>query len=398
MTSKTREWMLRLIVVLGSCLFTLMLFEFVVRLIEPKEIMRYFFVESDSVLHHKFIPGAKGVYKTTEFETHYAINSLGLRDYEFPAKKPANVCRIMMVGDSFTEGEGVELDETFSKVLERMLRAKPGSAIQYQVINAGCGSYSPLLEYLYLKDAGLNLSPDIVLLFYDLSDVYDDIHYTMNARFDSQGVPVGVTPTPESHGGDRFARLVLGVKDFLKDHTRLYNFVRLRIGRYIEASGGEGIELGNIQYDKYAMFRDNYAARNDTDWSLSYRYLLLTRDLLKAKGVDFWVVVYPYGLQVGPTEFGEGRRYWGFKTDTVYSTRPQMFMENFCEHNYIRVVNLCQAFRSQSSSGPPKYYDFNGHWTATGHEYVAELLGRELEPYLRQLTEPGITGIVDSLK
>ena len=390
--------MLRLAVAFGSCVFTLIVFEFVVRLIEPKEIMRYFFVEPDSLLHHKFIPGAKGLYKTTEFETHYAINSLGLRDYEFPTKKPANTRRILMVGDSFTEGEGVELNETFSKVLERTLKARQGSVINYQVINAGCGSYSPLLEYLYLKNSGLNLSPDIVLLFYDLSDVYDDIHYTMNARFDSMGVPVSVTPTPENHVGNWFSRLVLGVKDFLKDHTRLYNFIRLRIGRYIEASGGEGIELGNIQYDKYAMFRDNYATKEDADWSLSYKYILLIRDLLKARGVDFWVVVYPYGLQVSPTEFGEGRRYWGFRTDTVYSTRPQMFMEHFCERNHIRVVNLCKPFLQQSTVGSPKYYDFNGHWTGSGHKFVAELLDRELEPYLTHMADHEETSLVDSLK
>jgi hypothetical protein len=382
MTPRSREWLLRLAVAFGSFIFSLIFLEVVVRMIEPKETMRYFFVEPDSVLHHKFIPNARGHYVTVEFNTSYTINSLGLHDYEFPVEKPPNTFRILMVGDSFTEGEGVEANETFSKVLERILRGK-SSTVNYQVINAGCGSYSPLLEYLYLKNAGLKLAPDLVVLFYDLSDVYDDIQYTRIGRFDSTGIPIGVSPTPGNRSENWLGRQLIGLKDFFKDHTRLYNFVRLRIGRYIEGSGHKGIELGNIQYDKYAMLRENYTPANDSDWSLSYKYILLIRDMLKANGIDFWVVVYPYGLQVGTREFVEGRQYWGFKTDTVYSTKPQGFMEAFCRRNGVQAVNICEDFKSLSQTVYPTYFDFNGHWTARGHELVAELLDRKLTPYLQ---------------
>lgn len=383
MTARSREWFLRLTVVFGSLLFSLVFLEIVVRIIEPKETMRYFFVQPDSTLHHKFIPGAMGHYKSLEFNTAYAINSLGLRDDEFSVAKPPSTCRILMVGDSFTEGDGVEANETFSKRLELHLREKFPNP-RYQVINAGCGSYSPLLEYLYLKTAGLRLEPDLVVLFFDLSDVFDDIQYTQLARLDSNGIPVGVTPTPESEGNGWLGRGLVSVKNFFKHNTRLYNFVRLRIERYIEGARHEGIALGDIRFDKYAMLRDNYEPVDDRDWDLSYRYILLIRDMLKAKGIDFWVVVYPYGQQVSPTEFVQGRQFWGFKTDTVYSTKPQRFMQDFCSRNGIPAINMCEDFRNLSTTVSPLFFDFNGHWRPRAHEFVAEVLDRDLSAFLQK--------------
>jgi hypothetical protein len=80
--------------------------EVAVRWFEPKEVMRYFYVEDSNILDHKFRPNAVGRYKTLEFDTDYAINSLGLRDHEYTVPKPPRTFRILMLGDSFTEGDG----------------------------------------------------------------------------------------------------------------------------------------------------------------------------------------------------------------------------------------------------------------------------------------------------
>ncbi|MEO8168314.1 MAG: hypothetical protein ABI623_08705, partial [bacterium] len=98
--------------------------------------MRYFYSEDDNILHHKFKPNGIGRYKTTEFDTDYKINSLGLRDKEYSIPKPSNTFRILMVGDSFTEGDGVFSYETFSKRLEAKLQSF-SSPVKFEVINAG---------------------------------------------------------------------------------------------------------------------------------------------------------------------------------------------------------------------------------------------------------------------
>lgn len=379
--TRVREFAKGFLLTVISLLVCLIFLEIAVRLMEPREVMRYFYSQDDPVLHHRFKPNASGWYKTNEFNTDYKINSLGLRDREYTLQKPANTFRILMLGDSFTEGDGVFSHETFSKQLERKLQSLPGP-LRYEVINAGVGSYSPLLEYLYLKTQGLHLHPDLVILNFDLSDVYDDFSYTSLAVFDSAGVPIAVRPEPEHSGllKGPFAAL----KDWLKNNTQLYNFIRIRITPQLEMMKREEANLnGDIRRDKYALLRESYVD-NDSNWTLTYKYLLLMRDLLKTQGIDFWLTVYPYGLQVHPQEWKSGRAYWQFKPDTVYSTWPQEKLARWATDNGIRAINMCPDFRERSKSVFPLYLDNNGHWVAEGHRVVADVLFRNLGPYLTE--------------
>ena len=377
-SSKAREIFKGIALAGFSLIVCIGLLEIVVRMIEPAEVMRYFYSEDDNILHHKFKPNASGRYKTTEFDTDYKINSLGLRDKEYSLQKPPKTFRILMVGDSFTEGDGVYSNETFSKRLEEKLQGVPGS-VKFEVINAGVGSYSSLLEYLYLKNYGLQLQPDLVILNFDLSDVYDDISYTSAARFDEKGLPVGVTPSKEESGLLKGPAAV--VKDWFKKHMRLYNFIRIRITPQLELMKREGNFTADIHHDKYALLRENYRDA-DSNWALTYNYLLLSRDLLKERGVDFWMTLYPYGLQVHPKEWQGGRDYWQFKQDTVYSTWPQEKLEGWATANGIKTVNTCPDFKALSKTVFPLYLKNNGHWVAAGHQLVADVLFSHLQPYL----------------
>ncbi|NUM42381.1 MAG: hypothetical protein HUU45_12210, partial [Leptospiraceae bacterium] len=136
--TKLRELGKGILLTTVSIVVCLGLLEVVVRLVEPKEVMRYFYSQDDDILHHKFKPNASGRYKTNEFDTDYNINSLGLRDKEYSVRKPDNTFRILMLGDSYTEGDGVHSHETFSKLLEDQLQTRTGP-MKYEVINAGVG-------------------------------------------------------------------------------------------------------------------------------------------------------------------------------------------------------------------------------------------------------------------
>ncbi len=381
--SRRRELMLGLALMCASIIAGLLLVEITLRVATPKEVMRYFFMSPDPILHHRFEPHATGRYQTVEFDTEYRINSLGLRDHEFTQGKPPGTFRILMLGDSFTEGDGVETNQTFSKLIEAALDSLP-SPLHYEVINAGVGSYSTILHYLYLTHGGLALNPDLVILNFDLSDVYDDIRYTKLARFDSNGVPLGVSPAVERPSSSPIMRALVGIKDFFKEHTRLYNFIRIRIDRYLEGARHEGNFSGDIRFDKYAMLRESYEPRDGRDWKLSFHYLMMIRDLLQSRGIDFWVTVYPYGLQISPKEWNAGRQFWGFTPDKLYTAIPQDQLVSFCKGNDIRIVNMIDDFRRAARSVFPLYLDYNGHWRPEGHQVVARALLKELRPYLRR--------------
>jgi lysophospholipase L1-like esterase len=95
------------------------------------------------------------------------INSKGLRDHEIPHERTPSVVRIMMLGDSFTEGWGVAFEETFSKRIERLFAAR---GIRAEVINAGVGNYNTIMEVNYFLNEGYKYRPDIVVLNYIPND------------------------------------------------------------------------------------------------------------------------------------------------------------------------------------------------------------------------------------
>ena len=66
---------------------------------------------SDPVLHHRIRPNVTARVRGVEFRT----SSLGLHDREYPARKPAGVFRILLLGDSMTEGGGLALEATMAK-------------------------------------------------------------------------------------------------------------------------------------------------------------------------------------------------------------------------------------------------------------------------------------------
>ncbi len=92
----------------------------------------------DPHLGYSLKPG-KCVFSDHEFTTAYTINSLGVRDTEEALNSP----QVVVLGDSYAMGWGVEQNETFAKMIE----AKTGLA----VLNASVSSYGTAREMMLLK-------------------------------------------------------------------------------------------------------------------------------------------------------------------------------------------------------------------------------------------------------
>ena len=73
--------------------------------------------------HHALVPDSQAEIRQRDFAYIQRVNHLGLRGRETTVEKPPGTRRIVMLGDSFTMGKGVEDDETFSVLVERALQA-----------------------------------------------------------------------------------------------------------------------------------------------------------------------------------------------------------------------------------------------------------------------------------
>jgi len=107
------------------------------------------------------------------------INSYGIREREIAIPKPPDAFRIVVVGDSVAYGycnghEAIAPEERFSARVERTLNdARWAGKRPVEVINLAVSGYDTSQEAEFLRQKGLALDPDLVLVSYSLNDAMD---------------------------------------------------------------------------------------------------------------------------------------------------------------------------------------------------------------------------------
>lgn len=377
----------RLIYVTAVFLAVFVAGEIYARLVYKESYLTGLF-KDDNVFHHLPPPYYKGGMQSPEdFDLSFTTNNRGMRgpgDYQY--KKEPGIFRIAVLGDSFVFGVGVGADQTASAVLERLLNSgNTDKSRRYQVYNFGVNSFSPLLEYIYLKREVVKYSPDLVILMLDLCDVQDDYFYEPHIVNGPSGEIVGCDPLKRNGAPD--------LKAFLMRHSRLYfildqkpfqSFRKMRtigFGRYLSNKFNKvrnkteilvNKEIDNIDFDRFIFVRDGkdpVVVRRH--WERTARYLKMIKEYLDASGVRFIVVVYPYGHQVGERQWDKGRVYWAFERNRSYDPGPAFAtIGNFARENGIGLVNVYDSMKARKDE--PLYFISDGHCTALGQALMAD--------------------------
>jgi hypothetical protein len=176
-----KKWALRIGLFVGSPLLVLLVIELAWRMVGDPRIAAneawlatrpdHFQLASRGMIQHDNDPKISFVL-TPGFQAkvggnQYVINSHGIRGEEFPTTKPVGTKRILILGDSYAFGFGVDEADTISTQLQR--RLQPTSP-NLQVLNMGVPGYQTGQEYHRLTRDGLRFSPDIVVLVYYAND------------------------------------------------------------------------------------------------------------------------------------------------------------------------------------------------------------------------------------
>ncbi|HEX2483721.1 MAG TPA: SGNH/GDSL hydrolase family protein [Myxococcota bacterium] len=197
----------------------------------------------DGVLGYAHRPDWQAVHATDEFAVTVRTNGLGLRGGAASERKDAGVYRVLVLGDSFAFGFGVEDAEAFPAVLERSLAPPPGFA-RVEVLNAGVAGWSADQYLLYLETRGFALEPDLVLLAVSENDPGDLAWNRLT--LDARRLPQRIEPTRrmiDRRGAMRYQRggplaqpqLRLPGQTWLADHSLVYHWLRFRLARLREA-------------------------------------------------------------------------------------------------------------------------------------------------------------------
>jgi lysophospholipase L1-like esterase len=306
-------------------------------------------------------PNAEQRIERAEFSVDVRLNALGFRERRLPSPKPPGVLRVVTLGDSFTQGYGVEEDEAWPRRLEAALDARDGGT--HEVVNLGVPGTNPQDYVSHLHDPGLAYQPDVVIVTVMANDVQDRwVQREFGVQFASDVLVNARRAVLEpSPAWTRIPRAVF---------PALYAFVWSRL-RILDAGSRRALPR---QYD---------AAWEDVKRDLG-RIVALARGA-RARPV---LVFAPAAQQVtaAPRPYLESLGFeWDDRTltDTTLADRLRAFARG---ENMV-FVNLLPVLRARRDDG--LYFPKDGHWNSAGHAVVADAVAGALERAARDGTQPG---------
>jgi lysophospholipase L1-like esterase len=128
---------------------------------EPISRISNIYPVDDPVLDWRYVPNSE----VRSGQVVYRYNAAGFRDMDHSVEKPSGVERILVLGDSVTEGYGVEWADVFARVLQSRLGQR------HEVINIAAGGLNTPQEIHLLERVGAQYRPDLVVVNFVMNDV-----------------------------------------------------------------------------------------------------------------------------------------------------------------------------------------------------------------------------------
>ena len=158
----TRGRRLNILIGICSLLLTLFFAENLLAIVGYK-------IDEDAPLAH-FSSHAEKI-KSINFIYESTTNSEGIRYREIPFEKAStDEIRVVVVGDSFVEGDGVEEPHRFTSVLEKKF-SQNGKKVLF--VNCGISGSGPIDYWNLLNSVALKYHPDKVMIVFYANDLFD---------------------------------------------------------------------------------------------------------------------------------------------------------------------------------------------------------------------------------
>lgn len=353
----------------GSFLIALPLGEILVRIAAPQRVdsVRAIFEADDDVVF-KLQRNLSITYSQFEFEVHESTNSLGFRDRAL-VRKPQGGYRVMGLGDSFSYANGVNIEETYFKLVELCLTASAGRPVE--IINCAVPAYSLIQEVRTLKKFSPTLDPDAVILgFYVGNDFIDSYQL-----FDEKGKPtvsvlhgdLASTKLSDQEGGIR--GLIFPVREYLATRSNLYIFLR---NRFSELFAKFAMRAPPPPPDFCAK---EYSGEMKKGWDLDQNLLLDLANYTGQHNMRLTVVILPAIYQVYEEAWKQYFTAFHVSPDRYDLNKPQALLGEFCAQHNIECIDVLPKMRAEGK-GKQLYYRIDSHLNPEGHRVVADTLCR----------------------
>ncbi|MDH5570509.1 MAG: hypothetical protein OEY89_02015 [Gammaproteobacteria bacterium] len=160
------------LIVLFSIVWIVVVAEVFLMVFSPKPMLPRYIMGTDYGIRGN-MPNQEYTHKTPDYTVGIKTNSHGIRaNQEIDYAKSATTKRVVVLGDSFGMGYGVNIEDTFLTVLENSLESK---GIDVEIVNLSVSGHGNAEELIKLQNEGLKYSPDLVLLSWHKTDIDDNV-------------------------------------------------------------------------------------------------------------------------------------------------------------------------------------------------------------------------------
>lgn len=364
-----QRWLPNLAVAAASLAASLLAAELAVRWLSPQpiQVIAPGLYQPDPPRRYRLSPGYHGeLTNVSDFRTSLVISSQGIRGDELETKA-AGEKRLLVLGDSFVFGWGVEEHKTLAAQLERRLAVEhPG----WRALNAGTPGFGLLDEIDWLETWGLALEPDAILLAVFLgNDLLD-----ATAAFRQVEMVDGLVGEPGFRRGLRYqlyrrSHLVRMLKRAVPigAQIRLRRLLGIPLPWSI-ASLREGLEI-------YAI---KPTPLQQEGREVTRAQLVRLQAISRNHGLPLALVLLPDRRDVDPVLWSGTLAGLGLDPARYRPDQPARIFTELTAELGLPVLDLSVAFKSALARGERPYFEHDPHWTLEG----TELAARETYPFV----------------
>jgi|SRR5688572_69194 len=306
-------------------------------------------------------------------------NQFGFNDRDYPLQRPEGSFRVLVVGDSFNWIGG--RDGNYVGRLRQKLKNHYGDR-NIEVINAGYPGTHPGEQLAVLKKYGLQYNPNLVVLgFFAGNDfaeaepnrktiIINDSIVRIDRRHERKllGYPIVFQ-----------SRLLL----FVKQRYKVYRDAQ-QAKKEAEAEGkprpkGTFAEENFLNIERARMEICNLKRQSVFQPHIEHTYQNISEMdvLLKSRGIDFMVAVYPDEFQVNQKLHDLIFEKYKLSQADFNMSAPQDLLKSFLVHKGIAHVDLLEEFKVQGRTRDLYLYR-NTHWNESGNQLAADILFKDL--------------------
>jgi len=341
-----------ILLMIASIFITLLAAEVVLRLWNPaiaQPAMRQIH-KASSVYGWEHVPGSFGIGSVGE---SYRINSAGFRDKEHTLREKPGSNRIMVIGDSFTFGVRVNLEDTYPKQLEKLLNRR---TIACEVINCGVIGHNMWQHYEMLRNKVLPYDPDLVVL----GLFQDDLACSVRPYDEPEGYQ-GHNPFEDRGASGILSRVSLW--NFLRNANALFEY-KYRYRR--------GYNYMRSIEDR----RKKWGPANPTDLN----YMIMSGKIKKTRYIEFSKALKQFAI----TADKEGARVLVVLIpDSVQLNDPHMqavnrFVEQVCVELKIPFIDVTPILEAQEDHISLYLFPFDAHNSPKGLQLIAKSIADQI--------------------